>query len=168
MITSRECCCRANFGVLESILITMLDHSAAMLAFLKLAGVSQTRKQIGPRDKFLVLGGVSALKAGWPDVAERCRELIVAHNPAHQLVQYPTFADALRSEDFEQLLKPLGKFCSYERAEHLLTQLRIAPGQPRLNGSLSDGEYALLLMSKADIPSQSSDPSRASSSSDEE
>ena len=141
----------------------MLDHSAAMLAFLKLAGVSQTRKQIGPRDKFLLLGGVSALKAGWPSVAERCRELIVTHNPAHQLGQYPTFADALRSEEFEQLLRPLGKFCSYERAEHLLTQLKIAPGLPRLTGSLSDGEYALLLMSKADSPSQSNDSSRTDS-----
>lgn len=128
----------------------MIDHSAAMLAFLKLAGVSQTRQQIGPRDKFLVLGGVSALKAGWPKVAERCRQLILSHNPVHQLTQYPTFADALRSAEFEQLLKPLGKFCSYERAEHLLTQLKIAPGQPRLTGSLSDGEYALLLLAKAD------------------
>lgn len=128
-----------------------------MLAFLKLAGVSQTRKQIDPRDKFLVLGGVSALKAGWPNVAERCRELILGHNPAHRLGHNPTFADAMRSDDFEQFLKPLGKFCNYERAEHLLTQLKIAPGQPGSTGSLSDGEYALLLLSKADSPSQAHD-----------
>ena len=29
----------------------MVDHDAAMLTFVKLAGVSQSRQQLGPRDK---------------------------------------------------------------------------------------------------------------------
>lgn len=128
----------------------MLDHSAAMLAFLKLAGVSQTREQLAPRDKFLVLGGVSALKAGWPEVAERCRQLILTHNPSHHLGHYPSFANAMTNSDFEEFLRPYGKFCSYERAEHLLNQLAINPGRPRAAANLQDGEYALLLLARAD------------------
>lgn len=127
-----------------------MDHASAMLAFLKLSGVSQTRQQFGPRDKFLVLGGAAALKAGWPDVAERCRELVLTHNPAHHLGRYSTFAEALTNAEFDEFFRHLGRFCSYERAEHLLTELRIAPGLPPLAGDLGDGDYALLLLSRAD------------------
>jgi hypothetical protein len=127
-----------------------MDHASAMLAFLKLSGVSQTRQQLGPRDKFLVLGGAAALKAGWPVVAERCRDLVLSHNPAHHLGHYATFAEALTNEEFNEFFRQLCKFCSYERAEHLLTQLRIAPGLPPLAGNLADGDYALLLLAKAD------------------
>ena len=41
----------------------MDDHDSAMLAFVKLAGVSQSREQLGPRDKFLVLAGVAGVFA---------------------------------------------------------------------------------------------------------
>ena len=51
----------------------MDDHDAAMLTFVKLAGVSQSREQLGPRDKFLVLAGVAASRANHPAVAHRCR-----------------------------------------------------------------------------------------------
>src|SRR5262245_45285348 len=122
----------------------MPDHNAAMLAFCKLAGISQSRRQLGPRDKFLILAGVAAARSGWPAVAERCRELVLAHNPAHLLRRHPTFAGALRDDDFQPYLKRLARFCSYEKAEHYLSQMELSPDLPPISAKLTPGEYALL------------------------
>jgi hypothetical protein len=124
----------------------MPDHDAAMLAFVKLAGISQDRSQLGPRDKFLVLAAATACRAGWLPVAERCRELILAHNPAHLLRRFPTFAEACRDDDFETYLRQTERFCSYERAEYLLDQQEMTPDPPPLTAKLSAGDYALLLL----------------------
>src|SRR5262245_14380242 len=105
----------------------MPDHDAAMLAFVKLAGLSQSRRQLGPRDRFLVLAGVSAARGGWEAVAARCRELVLAHNPAHLLGRHASLADALRDADFQPFLKQLERFCSYEKAEHHLSQWELSP-----------------------------------------
>ena len=124
----------------------MQDHDAAMLAFAKLAGVSQTRKQLGPRDKFLLLTGNAACQAGWPAVADRCRELVLANNRAHLIGRFDTYADALRDSDFGTFLKQLSRFCSYEKAEHLLSQLEISPTAPTASSKMNPGDYALLLL----------------------
>jgi hypothetical protein len=127
----------------------MPDHDAAMLAFVKLAGVSQSRGQLGPRDKFLMLAGVAATRAGWSTVAARCRELVLAHNPSHLARRYATFADALRDTDFQPYLKQLERFCSYERAEHHLSQLEITPELPPISARITSGDYALLLLGRS-------------------
>lgn len=127
----------------------MFDHTAAMLAFIKLAGVSQSRQQLLPRDKFLMLAAVSAAEAGCPEVAARCRELIVAHNPAHLIGHHASVEQALMTADFQTYLRQLSRFCSYERAEHLLTQLELAPGLPPASAGLNPAEYALLLLGNA-------------------
>jgi|SRR5579871_3152850 len=103
----------------------MVDHDIAMLAFAKLAEISQARQQLLPRDKFLVLAGAEACQAGLPDVATLCRDRILAHNPSHLLKKFDSFAAALTSADFQQLLKQLIRFCSFERAELLLQGLGI-------------------------------------------
>jgi hypothetical protein len=126
----------------------MLNHDAIMLAYVKLAGVSQSRGQLGPRDKFLILAGVTACHAGWPLVANRCRELVLAHNPAHLLGGYETIAAALNDADFLTFLKQLSKFCPFEQAEHHLSQLEIHPGAPPAALGISHGEYALLLLGR--------------------
>src|SRR5262245_17208600 len=100
----------------------MPDHDAAMLAYVKLAGISQDRQQLGPRDKFLVLAGAAACRGSWPSVAERCRELILAHNPAHMVRRFATFAAAVEDGDFQTYLKQAERFCPYEKAEYLLDQ----------------------------------------------
>ena len=128
----------------------MLDHEAAMLAFVKLAGVAQTRGQLPQRDKFLLLTGAAACRGNWTVVAERCRQLVLTHNPLHLLKRYPSFAAAMEDEEFQTYFKQLSRFCSYERAEHYLTQLQISPGFPTTSGSLSAGDYALLLLGKSD------------------
>jgi hypothetical protein len=124
----------------------MDDHDAAMLAFVKLAGVSQSRDQLAPRDKFLVLAGVAASRAGHPAVAQRCRELLLAHNPAHLLKRYEKIGEALGDAEFEAYLRQVSRFCSYEKAEHLLSQLDISTELPKLSAKLSAEEYALLLL----------------------
>ena len=126
-----------------------MDHSSAMLAFVKLAGVSQTRQQLGPRDKFLVLAGVAASRANCLAVSRRCRELILAHNPSHLVKRYETFEAALEDAEFEPYLKQLSRFCSYEKAEHHLSQLDISPDLPELSSKLSPGDYALLLLGRS-------------------
>ncbi len=124
----------------------MDDHDAAMLAFVKLAGVSQSREQLGPRDKFLVLAGVAASRADHPAVAQRCRELLLAHNPAHLLKRYETIERALDDGEFQTYFRQVSRFCSYEKAEHHLSQLDISTDLPNISAKLSPEEYALLLL----------------------
>lgn len=123
-----------------------MDHEAAMLVFVKLAGLSQSKQQLGPRDKFLVLAAVEATEAGCDAVAERCRQLVLEHNPAHMLKKHDSVAMALADTEFQTYLKQARRFCSHERAEHLLTQLEIAPGIPTTNSGLTASEYSLLLL----------------------
>ena len=127
----------------------MDDHDAAMLTFVKLAGVSQSRQQLGPRDKFLVLAAVAASRARHPAVAARCRELVLAHNPAHLVKRYETIETAVQEGEFQIFLKQLARFCSYEKAEHLLSQLDISTAGPKISSKLTAEEYALLLLGHA-------------------
>src|SRR5262245_17872690 len=124
----------------------MDDHDAAMLAFVKLAGVSQSREQLGPRDKFLVLAGAAASRGAHSAVARRCRELLLANNPAHLLKRYDTFEQALEDEEFQTYFRQVARFCSYEKAEHHLSQLDISPDLPNISARLSAEDYALLLL----------------------
>jgi hypothetical protein len=124
----------------------MDDHDAAMLAFVKLAGVSQSREQLGPRDKFLVLAGVAACRANHAAVAQRCRELLLAHNPSHLLKRYETIEAALEADEFQTYFRQVSRFCSYEKAEHHLSQLDISTDLPNISAKLSPEEYALLLL----------------------
>ena len=128
----------------------MPDHDAAMLAFVKLAGLSQEKQQLGPRDKFLVLAAEAACQAGWPPVAERCRELVLAHNPVHMLKRFPSFVEACRDDGFRTYLRQTERFCSYERAEYLLDQNALTPDLPPLSTRLSAGDYALLLLGRSE------------------
>ena len=47
----------------------MQNHELAMLAFARLARISHDKHQATGRDRFLLLAGERACKAGWPDVA---------------------------------------------------------------------------------------------------
>lgn len=129
----------------------MFDHAAALVSFVKLAGVAQSKSQWAQRDKFLLLAGIAAARAGFPPVAARCRELVLAHNPHHLIKGYATIEESIADADFQPFLLQLQRFCSYERAEHFLTQLQIAPGLPTRGHTLGAADYALLLLSKADL-----------------
>ena len=124
----------------------MHDHERAMLAYARLAAISQQKQQLPGRDKFLILAGAAACRAGWLDVAARCRELVLGHNPQHLLGENASFPDALRSPEFEPFLKQLRRQCGYERAEHLLGELGIDPAVPAERDQTSAGDYALGLL----------------------
>jgi hypothetical protein len=126
----------------------MLDHSAAMLAFIKLAGVAQSKRQLSQRDKFLLLAAAAAVESGFDPVADRCRHLLLKHNSVHMVRRFESVAHALADPEYQSFQRQLSRFCSYERAEHYLTQLGIAPGLPAMHAKLDVGEYALLLLGR--------------------
>lgn len=123
-----------------------------MLAYVRLANVSQRKKQLLGRDKFLVLAAAAACRAGWLDVADCCRQLILEHNPSHLAKNYPTIADALRSSDFPPLLKQLERQCSYERAEFLASDLDLPATTSDHQGQQTAGQIALALLAAAPPP----------------
>ncbi len=98
----------------------MPDSLSSLLACLRLAVISHDRQQMAGRDRFLLLAGLSAVRAGYPSIAGRCRDLVLANNPRHLVCNYATLADALRDPDFAGFEQQLHRFCNYERAEHLL------------------------------------------------
>ena len=124
----------------------MHDHERAMLAYSELARIAEQKQQLDGRDKFLVLAGIAACRAGWLEVAARCRELVLTHNPRHLLSRQSSVPDALRSPEVEPFARQLERFCSYERAEHLLGQLGIEPVVPADAPEKSSGEHALSLL----------------------
>lgn len=121
-----------------------MNHESAMLAYVRLAEVSERRHQLLGRDKLLVLAAAAACRAGWIEVGQRCRQLVLEHNPAHLIGTFPTAADAIRSPDFSTLLNQLERLCGYERAEFLVDEHGLESGP---DGSGRDaGQVALSLL----------------------
>jgi hypothetical protein len=118
-----------------------------MLAYVLLADVSREKRQLPSCDRFLVLAGLAACRAGWPAVAARCRDLVLEDNPLHLLGRFDTLADALRDADFAPFARRLDRFCNYEQAEHWLSRRDIAPVVPAARRDLSPGAFALSLLS---------------------
>jgi hypothetical protein len=106
-----------------------MNEDRATLLFARLAAVSAERGQTAGRNRFLILAGIAATHAGWPAVAARCHHLVTTSAPRHLLGRYASFAEALRDPDFEQFCRQLRRFCSPERAEHLLSELGLEPGR---------------------------------------
>lgn len=129
----------------------MRDHESAMLSYIRLADVSERKHQPIGRDKLLVLAAAAACRAGWPDVADRCRGLILKHNPAHLIGNFATVSDALRSDDFLPLLKQHERLCGYERAEFLVNDLGLETRTPKAAGKTA-GQIAIDLLSS--LPDQ--------------
>jgi hypothetical protein len=117
----------------------MSNPDLAMIQYLELAKFSQARRQLAGRDRFLILAGVAACRAGFLDVAETCRERVLKHNPRHLLGQWATLPEALRSEDFPALYHQLERFCSVEKAESLLSGLNASV---KLEDSVSARDFA--------------------------
>ncbi len=106
-----------------------------------------------------MLATAAAGRAGWIDVADRCRQLVLEHNPAHLIGRFSTAADALRSPDFAPLVNQLERMCSYERAEFLLNELGLdaegaspAGGEPNADAGDAEqqdaGQIALALLGR--------------------
>ena len=121
----------------------MVNHDLEMLTYLKLAELSRRKQNELGGDKLLVLAGAAACEAGCLSVAERCREVLVHHQPRHQLARYASFAEALRSEEFAALLKRLRKLCSFEQAEFLACEWKLAD---EADAELSAAEFEAAAM----------------------
>lgn len=124
----------------------MHDPAGTMVTFMKLAGMAQDRGQFLPRDKFLLLAGAAACEAGFPDLGDLCRELVLRNNPQHLIGGYPSLADALCDAEYAGFHTQLLRFCSYEQGEHLLNQQGLATGLPA--PTVSPRDYALLLLQR--------------------
>lgn len=121
----------------------MRDHQTAMSVYVQLALIADQKQQSQVRDRLLLLAGVEACRAGWPDVACHCRKKLVESNPAHQARQFPTLADALRDEQFQQLVARWERYCPFEKAEAMLKQLDL-PAPDTSGTSLGDVMLAML------------------------
>lgn len=128
----------------------MHDYELALLAFAKLAAIAEAKRQPIGRDKFLLLAGIAACRAGWLEVAARCHALVKQHNPRHLIGRYDSLPDALRDPDFSGFDKQLERWCPYEKAEHLLRAMEITPESLRESGETC-GAVALQLL--REIPS---------------
>ena len=104
----------------------MADHERRMLAFSRLAAESKSRGQSSGYVRFLLLAGIAAARAGHSQVAQHCRDLIVASAPQHLLASYKNLESALRDEEFQPFVQHLDRFCSFERAELLLDEMHLA------------------------------------------
>ncbi len=132
----------------------MSNPDLALMQYLELATISQAKRQMGGRDRFLILAAVAACRAGWLDVAEICRTRVLEHNRHHMLSRWPTLPDAVRSEDFSSFHRQLERICSFEKAEMLLHELQ---ADVVLQDEVSPGEQALAKLAEAvwDAPGNS-------------
>ena len=121
----------------------MRDHEAAMTVYVQLAVLSDQKQQPLVRDRFLLLAGVEACRAGWPEIAARCRERLIQSNPVHQVTRHQTVADALRDTDFQRLVTHWERYCPFEKAEAMLRLLDLPPWDL---GEGSVGEQMLKLL----------------------
>ncbi len=127
--------------------MTMNDETA-IGAFARLAEISQQKGQFIQRDKFLLLTGIAACRAGCIDIAARCRDIVLAHNPQHLIRRYDSLPDALRSDDFETFHNQLERFCTFEKAEYLLSEFDIA--ETTTSGAPQTAEELLNFLNSTD------------------
>lgn len=128
----------------------MSAQECQMLSYLRLALLSQKKRQQSGRDKFLVLTAVSACREGLLEVAERCREIVLGDSPTHILSKADDFASFLKNEEFAPFLRKLERFCSFEQAEYLLDNLGIDPNRPADVSESDIGDYAMQLLHDPD------------------
>ena len=124
----------------------MDEYDRQMLAYLTLARISGEKQQPSGRDRFWILAGVAACRAGWPEVASRCRELVIAGNPRHLLGRFSTLPDAMRDSEFEPFLRQLERFCGFEQAEHFVREQGLELPESDAADELSPGDLALALL----------------------
>jgi hypothetical protein len=104
-----------------------MNHEAACLNYLKLARIAHDKGQWLPRNRLMLLAAITAARAGWLDVAERSRGLLIGWNPRHVINSEASVAQSLNEERVRTLIQNHEKQISYERAEHLLSLTGDAP-----------------------------------------
>jgi len=100
----------------------MPDHESALKIYFSLAIISHEKSQTDFRDRFLLLAGGEALQAGWLPIAEAIYTHLCAAQPHQQLANYDSFANAMRTEDFQFLWRQTQRRYTVEHAEQLLAE----------------------------------------------
>ncbi|QDU80432.1 hypothetical protein Pla110_21620 [Polystyrenella longa] len=127
-------------------------HEEALLDFLELAAVSDQKKQYPSRDKLLLLAGWEACQTGLLNVADRCRDAILKHNPQHLVGKYDRFHEMMKTEAGSSLIHQLERQISRERVEFLLEEL--SGGQtktPRPSSTEGEGYHEFIDQLLAEI-----------------
>jgi hypothetical protein len=147
-------------------LTAMPDVEQSLVTYLDLACASRRRRRLSESDKLLVLAAVTATQLGWPEVADECRQHVLAHNPRHLVRRWPNIQVAQTNDRFEAYLKHVGRQYSPEKAEYMLACL----GQRPIFKGSSAREMAHSLLAKiARLPaisqrsSDGSQPDRSTS-----
>jgi|GEM_PF-710625 len=122
----------------------MRDHEAAMCTYAQLAVISQSKQQSLPRDRFVLLTGVEACRAGWLDVAQACYVFHTCHANGHRLQDFPALTEALKNPEFRRIVEQTERWCHHERAEAVLRGLSRSPQPPQ--AELTAGEWTLQLL----------------------
>lgn len=122
----------------------MSPDERRLLGYANLAAIARERGQHAGGNRFLVLAGIAACRAGLLDVAARCRSLVVADNPRHVVARYESLADALRDADFDPFRRALERECPWERSEHVLSELGIDLDTSEADGDLRAATLAVL------------------------
>ncbi|MBY0589501.1 hypothetical protein K2X85_20185 [bacterium] len=104
------------------------EPSAASRAdlYLQLATAAGREGQLAAEPRFLLLASFWAHRAGLVDVANGCRERIVALQPDHVLRRFPSIADALSHDEFATYVHELGEAYPTSKGEYLLERYRTA------------------------------------------
>lgn len=122
----------------------MRDHEAAMCTYAQLAVISQSKQQALARDRFVLLTGVEACRAGWLDVAQACYVFHTGHAKGHRLQDFTALTEALKNPEFRRIVEQTERWCHHERAEAVLRGLSRSPQPPRPD--LTAGEWVLQLL----------------------
>jgi len=106
-----------------------MDEAQHTLAiYLHLARASELRRRWLTRDKLLLISALHARRLGLADLAEHCRERLLAHNPGHLLGHFPSVAAAGDQEGVCLLVQQAERVFSREKAEHMLATLGVELG----------------------------------------
>ncbi len=110
----------------------MTDDDSALTTYLRLAVISQERKQQPGRDRFVFLAAGEAVKSGLNEVAQSLRAVLLSSQPRHLLAHYATVEEASHQEDVQTLFKQIRRLCPLEKAELLLARHVVDPGYESL------------------------------------
>ena len=79
------------------------------------------RNQLPAAQRLLVLTFDAAMQSGDIDVADVARQRLAALNPQHNLAQYDSSTNAMKSEEFQRFLKTVQRQLPFEEAERMVT-----------------------------------------------
>lgn len=113
--------------------------------YLHLARAAAQRKRPLVRDRLLVLAAAIAADLQLPVIAACCRAKVLEHNPGHMLHRWTTVGEASETDEFTSLRRQLVRKYSPEKAEQLMSSLRIEWETERA-AYYSDEEYAAALL----------------------